>query len=247
MQTCTEQVPSELCCFSRDEEQRERDPEHVASLLIISLFTSFLFSNSASTITWDPINVACNVYELKKFNWSAIVLCFLEERLKKYDKEKLVTISSCLLLILYWFLENTNTKWCIQGRESDSPTFTRWSIQRIFDLETFKHILNIAEATQETKEEAEQVATNLKEVINQLEESMADKKEHKKWEELGQFLKRLQEQNQKLWNNCADAEKKIQELAKEEQRSAEHSEKTGKQSNALGSKGRSYILSPHRR
>lgn len=72
----------------------------------------------------------------------------------------------------------------------------------------------MSQATQERKEEAEQ-ANNLKEMLNQLEESMADKKEHRKWEEVGQFLKRLQEQNQKLWNNCADAEKKIQELQKE--------------------------------
>ncbi|KAK9951204.1 hypothetical protein M0R45_006661 [Rubus argutus] len=57
--------------------KNKRDLEHVASFLIISLFTSFLFSNSASTITWDLINVAYNVYELKKFNWSAVVLCFL--------------------------------------------------------------------------------------------------------------------------------------------------------------------------
>ncbi|KAK9932268.1 hypothetical protein M0R45_019514 [Rubus argutus] len=185
--------------------KEKRDPEHVASLLIISLFTSFLFSNSASTITWDLINIACNVYELKKFNWSAVVLCFLEEGLKKHDKEKPVTLSGCLILILYWFLENTKAKRCIQGREADSPTFTRWLIQKIFDLETFKHIPNIAEkgpwnkteetaktinldtdcidldddeketpsfsewvsqATRETKEEAEQAATNLKEVIN---------------------------------------------------------------------------------
>jgi chromosome segregation ATPase len=73
----------------------------------------------------------------------------------------------------------------------------------------------VSQATQERKDEAEQAANNLKEMIKQLEESMAEKKEHQKWEEVGEFLQRLQDQNQKLWNNCADAEKKIQELQQE--------------------------------
>lgn len=52
-------------------------------------------------------------------------------------------------------------------------------------------------------------------MIKQLKESMADKKENKKWEQVRQLLNRLQEQNQRLFNNCADIEKKIQELEKE--------------------------------
>ena len=73
----------------------------------------------------------------------------------------------------------------------------------------------MSQATQERKEEAEQAANNLKEMIDQLEESMAEKKEHQKWEQVGEFLKRLQEQNQNLLNSCAEAEKKIHELQNE--------------------------------
>ncbi|KAK9951619.1 hypothetical protein M0R45_007057 [Rubus argutus] len=73
------------------------------------------------------------------------MLCFLGEGLKKHDKEKPVTLSVCLILILYWFLENTKAKMCIEGRETATPTFTKWSIQRIFDIEKFKFIPNIAE------------------------------------------------------------------------------------------------------
>lgn len=73
----------------------------------------------------------------------------------------------------------------------------------------------MSQATQETREEATQAAQKLKEMIKQLEESMADKQESRKWEEVDQLLKGLQEQNQRLFNNCADADKKIQELEKE--------------------------------
>jgi hypothetical protein len=45
----------------------------------------------------------------------------------------------------YWFLENAKAKQCIQGREADSPTFTKWAINKIFDLDTLKHSPNIAE------------------------------------------------------------------------------------------------------
>jgi hypothetical protein len=48
----------------------------------------------------------------------------------------------------YWFLENTKAKMCIEGRETATPTFTKWSIQRIFDIEKFKFIPNIAEVIQ---------------------------------------------------------------------------------------------------
>jgi hypothetical protein len=75
-------------------------PAHVASLLVISLFASFLFSNSVSTITWDFINVACKIKDVNAYNWSLIVLQFLEKGLSKYNKDKPVTLSGCLLLIL---------------------------------------------------------------------------------------------------------------------------------------------------
>jgi hypothetical protein len=85
MQTCTDQKPVDYALYKEMDIKNKRDPEHVASLLII---------------TWDLINAACNVHDLKKYNWSAAVLCFLGEGLKKHDKQKPVTLSGCLILIL---------------------------------------------------------------------------------------------------------------------------------------------------
>lgn len=39
----------------------KRSSQHVASLIILSLLTSSLFSNSDSTIAWDLINATCNL------------------------------------------------------------------------------------------------------------------------------------------------------------------------------------------
>ncbi|KAK9901746.1 hypothetical protein M0R45_002018 [Rubus argutus] len=116
----------------------EANLAHVASLLIMSLFVSFLFSNSARKITWDLVNVACKVKDISYYNWSLIVIQFLEKGLTKHKKDKPITLSGCLLLILYWFLDNTKAKRCIAGREDAEPTFTKWSIQNIFDWETYK-------------------------------------------------------------------------------------------------------------
>ncbi|KAK9950541.1 hypothetical protein M0R45_006027 [Rubus argutus] len=126
----------------------EANPAHVASLLIMSLFFSFLFSNSASKFTWDLVNVACKVKDISYYNWSFIVIQFLEKGLTKHKKDKPVTLSDCLLLILYWFLDNTKAKRCIAGREHAEPTFTKWSIQNIFDWQTYKSNPRLAETSQ---------------------------------------------------------------------------------------------------
>ncbi|KAK9911636.1 hypothetical protein M0R45_035532 [Rubus argutus] len=69
------------------------NPAHVASLLIMSLFVSFLFSNSASKITWDLVNVAYKVKDISYYNWSLIVIQFLGKGLTKHKKDKPVTLS----------------------------------------------------------------------------------------------------------------------------------------------------------
>lgn len=101
--TCTQTLTKkqvDMALYRELKEIKKRKPEHVASLIILSLFTSFLFSNSTCTITWDLINVCCKIEKFNNYNWSLIVLQFLEEGLKKHNKEKPVTLSGCLILIL---------------------------------------------------------------------------------------------------------------------------------------------------
>ena len=45
----------------------------------------------------------------------------------------------------YWFLDNTKAKRYIAGREGAEPTFIKWSIQNIFDWETYKSNPRLAE------------------------------------------------------------------------------------------------------
>lgn len=71
-----------------------------AVLILISFFTSFLFPNTASTLTWDLANACSDLESLNKYNWAAAVLEFLEAGLNKVEANKLVSIQGCLLVIL---------------------------------------------------------------------------------------------------------------------------------------------------
>ncbi|KAK9943303.1 hypothetical protein M0R45_008916 [Rubus argutus] len=102
------------------------------------------------------------------YNWSLIVIQFLEKGLTKHKKDKPITLSGCLLLILYWFLDNTKAKRCIR-RESDAePTFTKWSIQNIFDWETYKSNSRLAKHLHSLNGSPRQPKTTGKKQLKQL-------------------------------------------------------------------------------
>ncbi|KAK9943362.1 hypothetical protein M0R45_008972 [Rubus argutus] len=44
-------------------------------------------NNSASKITWDLVNVACKVKDISYYNWSLIVIQFLEKGLTKHKND----------------------------------------------------------------------------------------------------------------------------------------------------------------
>jgi hypothetical protein len=71
-----------------------------AVLILVSFFTSFLFPNTASTLTWDLANACSDLESLNKYNWAAAVLEFLEAGLNKVEANKLVSIQGCLMVIL---------------------------------------------------------------------------------------------------------------------------------------------------
>jgi hypothetical protein len=75
-------------------------PGDAAVLLLISFFTSFLFPNTASTLTWDLANACSDLESLNNYNWAAAVLEFLEAGLNKVEANKLVSIQGCLMVIL---------------------------------------------------------------------------------------------------------------------------------------------------
>lgn len=73
-------------------------------------------------------------------------------------------------------------------------------------------IAQVSQATQENRQEATQAVENLRNIIHSLEESIDGKPTSKQWDEMEQELKKLQDQNRTLWDNCAKADTTIQEL-----------------------------------
>lgn len=69
----------------------------------------------------------------------------------------------------------------------------------------------VSQASQENKEEATQAVETLKTMIQHLEESLGDHPTTK-WDEMMNLLKKLQEKNEELWRNCAEADKRMEEL-----------------------------------
>ena len=73
-------------------------------------------------------------------------------------------------------------------------------------------ITQVSQATQENRQEATQAVENLRNLIHNLEESLDGKSTSKKWDQMEQELKKLRDQNETLWDNCAKADTTIQEL-----------------------------------
>ncbi|KAM5569033.1 hypothetical protein ABKV19_016519 [Rosa sericea] len=115
--------------------KKQQDPKKIASLIIMYLFAAFFFSRTATNITWDLISVCEDIDNINKFNWSRMIIDFLLDGIQKYQKNKPTTLSGCLLLIYYWFLEKTKIKNWIPGKETETPRFVRWSIKEIFNLQ----------------------------------------------------------------------------------------------------------------
>ncbi|XP_061989544.1 uncharacterized protein LOC133708104 isoform X2 [Rosa rugosa] len=115
--------------------KKQQDPKKIASLIIMYLFAAFFFSRTATNITWDLISVCEDIDNINKFNWSRMIIDFLLDGIQKYQKDKPTTLSGCLLLIYYWFLEKTKIKNWIPGKETETPRFVRWSIKEIFNLQ----------------------------------------------------------------------------------------------------------------
>ena len=73
-------------------------------------------------------------------------------------------------------------------------------------------IAQVSQATQDNRKEATQAAENLRSLIQSLEDSVDGKPTSKQWDEMQQEIKKLRDQNENLWENCAKADATIQEL-----------------------------------
>jgi chromosome segregation ATPase len=73
-------------------------------------------------------------------------------------------------------------------------------------------IAQVSQATQDNRNEATQAVENLRSLIQSLEDSVDGKPTSEQWDEMQLEIKKLRDQNENLWENCAKADATIQEL-----------------------------------
>nr|XP_011462202.1 PREDICTED: uncharacterized protein LOC101307386 [Fragaria vesca subsp. vesca] len=126
------------------DKEEKGDARIIAALILMLLFTTCFFSKSTVSITWDLINACEDIERINQYNWPKMILEFLFDELMRHEKKKPKVLSGCLILIYYWFLENTQVKHKITRKERSTPTYLRWSIRELFTTESLKDNPDIA-------------------------------------------------------------------------------------------------------
>ncbi|KAL6220305.1 hypothetical protein ACLB2K_008061 [Fragaria x ananassa] len=101
------------------DKEEKGDVRIIAALIIMVLFTTCFFSKSTVSITWDLINACEDIERINRYNWPKMNLEFLLNGFMRHEKEKPEVLSGCLILIYYWFVENTQG---IMVRKNDTTT-----------------------------------------------------------------------------------------------------------------------------
>ncbi|XP_040366450.1 uncharacterized protein LOC121050475 isoform X2 [Rosa chinensis] len=107
---------------------RNQVASEVASLIVMSLFVSFLFCTSGSTLSWKLVEICTELNSWRRYSWATLVLDHLHNGLCKKQKDKDVNLSGCLPLIMYWLAKKTKMGGAIKKNELGSPNFIRWSL-----------------------------------------------------------------------------------------------------------------------
>ncbi|XP_024177737.2 protein FAM9A-like [Rosa chinensis] len=97
----------------------------------MSLFVSFLFCTSGSTLSWKLVEICTEWNSWRRYSWATLVLDHLHNGLSKKQEDKDVNLSGCLPLIMYWLAEKTKMGGAIKRNELGSPNFIRWSLVKL--------------------------------------------------------------------------------------------------------------------
>ncbi|PRQ60973.1 hypothetical protein RchiOBHm_Chr0c19g0500051 [Rosa chinensis] len=79
---------------------RNQVSSEVASLIVMSLFVSFLFCTSSSTLSWKLVEIFSDWNSWRRYSWATLVLDHLHNGLSKKQEDKEVNLSGCLPLIM---------------------------------------------------------------------------------------------------------------------------------------------------
>ncbi|KAL6199309.1 hypothetical protein ACLB2K_029093 [Fragaria x ananassa] len=109
-------------------DKKQQKPRDVVCLLTMSIFATFFFCGSGSTLSWKLVETCTYDMTLKNYNWAQIILDYLHQGLSKKKEDKDVALSGCLPLMMYWLGDKTYVGGLNSMNQFYTPTFARWSL-----------------------------------------------------------------------------------------------------------------------
>ncbi|KAF5186192.1 hypothetical protein FRX31_024221, partial [Thalictrum thalictroides] len=110
-----------------------------ARLVILFIATIILFPNANSSLKWSFVPHIENFEEITSISWAHAVHYHLMASIKKhFDSPQ--SVSSCVLLLGYWFCEHVHVIEQLHGYEKSFPRATKWSFQTLSDYMKNKSI-----------------------------------------------------------------------------------------------------------
>ncbi|KAL6199308.1 hypothetical protein ACLB2K_029092 [Fragaria x ananassa] len=109
-------------------DKKQQKPRDVVCLLTMSIFATFFFCGSGSTLSWKLVETCTDDMTLKNYNWAQIILDYLHQGLSKKKEDKDVALSGCLPLMMYWLGDKTYVGGLNSMNQFYTPTFARWSL-----------------------------------------------------------------------------------------------------------------------
>ncbi|KAL6222116.1 hypothetical protein ACLB2K_005508 [Fragaria x ananassa] len=186
-------IDDSLRAAIRDKKQQK--PRDVVCLMTMSIFATFIFCGSGSTLSWKLVETCTDDMTLKNYNWAQIILDYHHQGLIKKKEDKDMALSGCLPLMLDMIeahevdrkpdvVELQSLKdGEIHMEELETPSFGEWMNANY----------------EEMRNEGERAQERMRELIGSLEETTAQsnstQEECNKAQEL---LQKLKAENEKL-------------------------------------------------
>ncbi|KAF5202831.1 hypothetical protein FRX31_007582, partial [Thalictrum thalictroides] len=113
-----------------------------ARLVVLLIATTILFPNACYSLLWAFVPLVEELDEMGKISWAHAVHYHLMASIKKH-LNKPTSVSSCVLLLGYWFCEHVNVIEQLLGYEKGFLRAAKWSFLKLNDYMDNKSIDNV--------------------------------------------------------------------------------------------------------
>lgn len=150
----------------------KQNSTEVSCLIIMYLFITFLFCTSGYTMSWNLVTICTDLRHLRSYSWASMILDHLHLGLKKKTNDKVVALSGCLPLILYWLVDKIDIGGRIERHQTvTEPTFMFWSL-----IEVHKSLVKLTnselEVMFERKGQKEEVPTVVAATLQEIKDTL---------------------------------------------------------------------------